>query len=103
MRFALIVIGLVAITAILAGCTQTQEDIGTQQLALSTSAPVYQETPLYIHDPPVKTGINSSYQVTDTEVKGCIMAVYSYDNGTTDMKNAPGNPTVCPTDTLGSV
>jgi predicted small secreted protein len=132
MKFALVVIGLVALAVMLAGCTDNQEQkVGNEVVVVNTTAaPVYQNTenmecvnstyttnangsvvtvacdgykPPYADNPVVKLEGNSSYQLTGAEVQGCAIAAYIDNNGIVEMKNAPSSAVECPTYTVGRV
>jgi PBP1b-binding outer membrane lipoprotein LpoB len=131
MKFALIVIGMVALAVLFAGCTSQEQKVDN---VVSTSAPVYEnktdvnvtmtpdnnlglggaslqysdtvsatQTPMYYNNEVVSLGGNASYQLTGAEVQGCKIAAYIDNNGTTEMRNAPDNPVGCPTNAIGRV
>jgi len=110
MKFTLIVIGMVALAVLFAGCAQ-QESKSTA--VENTATPVYTDSitvvgntdsaHMYDEGPVVSTGDNTSYQLTGAEVQGCKIAAYSDKNGVVEMRNAPDNPVGCPTNAVGKV
>jgi hypothetical protein len=109
MKFSIIVIGMVALAVLFAGCTSQEQKVDN---VVSTSAPVYvdnvmnvssTQTPTYYDNPVVKLEGNKSYQLTGAEVQGCKIAAYIDNNGTTEMRNAPDNPVGCASNGIGKV
>jgi len=113
MKFALIVVGMVALAVLFAGCTSQESNVNT---VTNTAAPVTTDNNsiivdggtdsghMYAEGPVVPLGDNSSYQLVGAEVQGCKIAVYINDAGVAGYRNAPENdPRVCPTNLVGRV
>lgn len=127
MKLAIIVVGMVALAVLFAGCTSQGSNVNSVtntaapvytdtpvsgsggaslQFDASTAAPVYvdnvsTQTPIYHDNPVVKLEGNKSYQLTGAEVQGCKIAAYIDNNGTTEMRNAPDNPPECQVNGVG--
>lgn len=109
MKFALIVIGMIALAVMLAGCTSQEH---TVDKVVSTPEPVYNDTPVPVtyKDTTVTTIITpTSVYVdlkvnphpTDTVIEGCKVIVHIDSEGRVQMRNGPENPPGCDIDKVG--
>ena len=99
MKLAIIVVGMVALAVLFAGCTSQGSNVNT---VTNTAAPVTTDSGhMYAEGPVVPLGGNSSYQLVGAEVQGCKIAAYIDENGVTEMRNAPDNPPECQVNGVG--
>ena len=114
MKLAIIVVGMVALAVLFAGCTSQEQKVDNTPVVYegvsNTTGQVYTDsvmnvsstqTPIYHDNPVVKLEGNKSYQLTGAEVQGCKIAAYIDENGVTEMRNAPDNPPECQVNGVG--